>query len=117
MNRLCQRIRPKGFFGPAGAAWGGGSTLATAAIINSAVDRAVTTKTENIVVPNTEYELYYGSVQPTNDDAVSFLVKADDGDYQISADCKTGTINGQSPGNTSEAELMNAACKVAFGSA
>ena len=105
-----------GWWGASAAAWGV-TTLATAAIINSAVDSAVATKTEYIVVPNTDYELYYGSVQPTNDDAVTFLVKADDGDYQINADCKAGTIDGQSPGNASEAELLNAACQVAFGSA
>ena len=111
------RSRPNwNWWGANAAAWGV-STLATAAIINSAVDRAVTTKTEYIMVPNSDYELYYGSVQPTNDEAVSFLVKADDGDYQISANCKTGTIDGQSPGNAAEAELLNAACQVAFGSA
>ena len=110
------RSRPSwGWWGARAAAWGV-STLATAAIINSAVDNAVTTKTEYIVVPNTDYELYYGSVEPTNDDAVSFLVKADGGDYQINADCKAGTIDGQSPSNASEAELLNAACQVAFGS-
>lgn len=76
----------------------------------------MTTKTEYIVVPNTDYQLYYGSVQPTNDDSVTFLVKAGDGDYQITADCKAGTLNGQQPGNASEAELLNAVCQVAFGS-
>ncbi len=104
-----------GWWGASAATWGI-TTLATAAIINSAVDNAVSTKTEVIVVPNTDYELYYGSIQPTNDDDVTFLVKADDGDYQISADCKAGTIDGQPPSNASEAELLNAACQVAFGS-
>ncbi|MBC1259958.1 hypothetical protein FQK07_01505 [Synechococcus sp. BSF8S] len=104
-----------GWWGASAAVWGV-TTLATAAIINSSVDNAVTTKTEYIVVPNTDYQLYYGSVQPTNDDSVTFLVKAGDGDYQITADCKAGTLNGQQPGNASEAELLNAVCQVAFGS-
>ena len=78
---------------------------------------AVTTKTEYFVLPNTDYELYYGSAQPTKDDSVGFLVKAHDGEYQINADCKAGTIDGHSPGNASEAELLNAACQVAYGSA
>jgi hypothetical protein len=47
---------------------------------------------------------------------VSFAVTADGNTYQLSADCNAGTINGQQPSNASEAELLNAACQVAFGS-
>jgi hypothetical protein len=104
-----------GWWGANAAVWGI-TSLANAAIINSAVDNAVESRTEVIVVPNTDYELYYGSVQPSSDDSVTFLVKADDGDYEISADCNAGTIDGLQPGNAAEAELLNAACQVAFGS-
>lgn len=47
--------------------------------------------------PHSDYSLYYGSVQP-------------------SADCNAGMINGEEPKTVSQAELLNAACQVAFGS-
>jgi hypothetical protein len=44
------------------------------------------------------------------------VVKADGKDYQLSADCNAGTINGEEPKSAAQAELLNAACQVAFGS-
>jgi len=58
----------------------------------------------------------YGTVSPSGSSSVSFAVTADGNTYQLSADCNAGTINGQQPSNASEAELLNAACQVAFGS-
>jgi hypothetical protein len=92
------------------------ATLATAAIINDAVDDAVNDHTSYIVVPNTNYQLLYGTVQPSSSDSVSFVVQANGNNYQLTANCNQGTINGQEPSNASEAELLNAACQVAYGS-
>ncbi|MCP9797248.1 hypothetical protein [Cyanobium sp. Lug-B] len=105
-----------GWWGASAAAWGVGA-LATASIINSAVDAAVASNQTVIVVPNTQYQLLFGTVQPTGTSTVAFDVSANGSVYQLSADCQSGLLNGQVPGNAQEAELLNAACQVAFGTA
>ena len=105
-----------GWWGASAAAWGVGA-LATAAIINNAVDAAVASSQTVIVVPNTQYQLLFGTVQPTGTATVAFDVSADGSVYQLTADCQSGLLNGQVPGSAQEAELLNAACQVAFGTA
>lgn len=105
-----------GWWGARAAAWGVG-TLATAAIINNAVDNAVDSQASYIVVPNTDYQLLYGTVQPINSSGVSFDVTVNGGTYNLTADCKSGYLNGREPSSVQEAELLNAACQVAYGSA
>ncbi len=92
------------------------TTLTTAAIINSAVDNAVSNQTTYVVVPNTDYRLLYGTVEPINDQSVRFAVEAGSGETYFDADCNRGTLNGRNPTSASEAELLNAACQVAYGS-
>ncbi|MCP9840402.1 hypothetical protein KBY93_07095 [Synechococcus sp. J7-Johnson] len=104
-----------GWWGARAATWGVAS-LATAAVINNAVDNAVSSNATYIVVPNTDYQLLYGSVQPSGSQGVSFAVTADGSTYQLSADCNQGLLDGREPSNAAEAELLNAACQVAFGS-
>jgi hypothetical protein len=104
-----------GWWGARAALWGVG-TLATAAIINNAVDDAISDNYSTIVVPNSDYSLYYGSIQPSGQSAVNFVVQADGNDYQLTADCNAGTIDGDEPKTAAQAELLNAACQVAFGS-
>jgi hypothetical protein len=104
-----------GWWGARAALWGVG-TLATAAIINNAVNDAIADNDTTIIVPNSNYSLYYGSIQPIGQSSVSFVVQADGNDYQLSADCNAGTINGEEPKTAGQAELLNAACQVAFGS-
>jgi hypothetical protein len=70
-----------------------------------------------IVVPNTSYQLLYGTVEPSGTSAVSFDVSADGSVYRLTADCQSGLLNGQEPQSAQEAELLNAACQVAFGTA
>jgi hypothetical protein len=104
-----------GWWGTRAAAWGV-ATLATAAIINDSVNNAVSSNTTYIVVPNTNYQLLYGTVQPSGSNSVSFVTQANGNNYQLTANCNQGTINGQEPSNAEEAELLNAACQVAYGS-
>ena len=104
-----------GWWGARAAAWGV-ATLATAAIINESVNDAVSSNTTYIVVPNTNYQLLFGTVQPSSSNSVSFVMQADGNNYQLTANCNQGTINGQEPSNAEEAELLNAACQVAYGS-
>ncbi len=103
-----------GWWGASAAAWGV-TTLATAAIINAAVDDAVNSQTTTIVVPNSDYNLLYGTVQPVNDQSVRFAIESSGAEVQMSADCQAGTLDGRSPNSAAEAELLNAACQVAFG--
>jgi hypothetical protein len=103
-----------GWWGASAAAWGV-TSLATAAIINAAVDDAVDSHTTTIVVPNTDYRLLYGSVEPVNDQTVSFSIESGDREVALNADCKRGTLDGRNPSTSAEAELLNAACQVAFG--
>lgn len=105
-----------GWWGARAATWGL-ATLTTAAIINNAVDNAIADNSTYIVVPNSSYQLLYGTVAPTSDSGISFDVTANGSTYQLSADCRAGTLNGQQPNTAAEAELLNAACQVAFGSA
>ncbi|MEB3318813.1 MAG: hypothetical protein VKO39_11835 [Cyanobacteriota bacterium] len=107
---------PWGWWGARAAAWGIG-TLATAAIINNAVNDAVSNDVSTIVVPNTDYQLLFGTVQPVGEASVSFVVTVNGTNYQLTADCKAGTINARLPNTAQEAELLNAACQVAFGDA
>jgi hypothetical protein len=105
-----------GWWGASAAAWGV-TTLATAAIINAAVDNAVANSTTYILVPNTGYQLQFGTVQPSGTNGVSFVVTANNISYQMSADCTNGLLNGVQPASAQEAELLNSACQVAFGNA
>ncbi len=107
---------PWGWWAARTAAWGI-TTLATASIINNAVDNAIAANNPVIVVPDTGYQLLYGSVQPVGTNLVSFVVQANGSQYQLTADCQQGLINGQQPQTADQAQLLNAACQVAFGSA
>jgi hypothetical protein len=102
-----------GWWGARAAAWGV-STLATAAIINDAANNAVDNNTTYIVVPNSNYQLVFGSVQPSGTSAISFAV-TDSGDtYQLTADCQLVLLNGHEPQSATEAEWLNDASQVAF---
>jgi hypothetical protein len=105
---------PWGWWGVRSAAWGLRS-LATAAVINTAVNNAIAASQTTIVVPDTTYQLFFNSVQPSGDQLVYFVVTDGVESRQISADCRTGSLGGQEPSDASEAQLLNAACQVAFG--
>ena len=105
---------PWGWWGVRSAAWGL-RTLASAAVINNAVNDAIAASQTTIVVPDTTYQLYFNSVQTSGDQVVYFVVSDGVESRQISADCSSGTLAGQEPADASEAQLLNAACQVAFG--
>jgi hypothetical protein len=78
----------------------------------------VSSNTTYIVVPQTTYQLLFGTVQPSGSQGVTFLVQTSDGNtYNLTADCNAGTIDGAMPNDAAQAELLNAACQVAYGSA
>ncbi len=103
-----------GWWGARAAVWGIGS-LASAAIINDAVNNAINSQQTMIIVPNSNYQLLYGTVQPIGSTGVQFNVSVNGSTYQLTADCQSGLLNGTQPASAAEAELLNAACQVAFG--
>ena len=107
---------PWGWWGARAAVWGIGS-LATAAAINNAVNASIAAQTTYIVVPESDYQLLYGSVQPSGSATIHFAVSANGSTYQLTADCNAGLLNGADPASAAEAQLLNAACQVAFGNA
>ena len=66
-------------------------------------------------VPDTTYQLYFNSLQTSGDQVVYFVVSDGVESRQIRADCSSGTLGGEDPSDASEAQLLNAACQVAFG--
>ena len=91
-----------GWWGVRSAAWGLRSQ-ATAAVINNAVNDAIAASQ------------VFNSVQPSGDQVVYFVLSDGVESRQLSADCSSGTLGGQEPSDASEAQLLNAACQVAFG--
>ena len=102
-----------GWYPGQAAAWGLAG-LATFGVINSLVNSAQSSQVSYIEVPSSSYSLYYPSVSASGD-IVTF--EADNGydTVRYSANCKQGTLNGGTPRNSDEAQLLNAACQVAFG--
>ena len=102
-----------GWYPGQAAAWGLAG-MATFGTINSLVNSAQSSQVSYIEVPNSDYSLYYPSVTATGD-VVSF--EADNGydTVRFNANCRDGTLNGGAPLNANEAQLLNAACQVAFG--
>ena len=91
------------------------TSLAGAAVIASAIDNAIDNDRPTVTVDDSPYDLVYGSVEATGDQTVSFTFTLSDNAYQASADCQSGLLDGQAPDSPEEAQLLNAACEVAFG--
>ena len=102
-----------GWYPGQAAAWGLAG-LATFGVINSLVTSAQSNEVSYIEVPDSDYYLYYPSVTATGD-VVTFEVNDGRSTLRFSADCRQGTLNGASPRDADEAQLLNAACQVAFG--
>jgi hypothetical protein len=102
--------------------WGGQAlgwginALTTALIVNNAVNNAIRDRQTTVVVPNSSMKLYYGSVEARDRTEVTFVATNGSYTYEMEADCEDGLLNGEVPTSLSEAELVNAACQVAFGS-
>lgn len=107
---------PWGWWGARAAITGLGS-LATAAVINNAVNEAITSNRTTIVVPDSNYQLNFGTIAPSSDQVVTFSASDGNRNVAMEANCQTGELSGKAPATAAEAQLMNAACQVAFGSA
>ena len=69
-----------------------------------------------MAVDDSPYDLVYGSVEATGAQTVTFRFTLSGNAYQASADCGSGLLDGQAPDSPEEAQLLNAACAVAFDS-
>lgn len=105
---------PWGWWGGQSMVWGL-TALTAAAIINSAINRAISQQQSAIVVPSTTWQLYYGTVQPVENYGVTFAVNNGYGTFQMGADCEQGLLDGDVPSTPAEAQLVNAACQVTYG--
>lgn len=105
---------PWGWWTARSVGWGVGS-LATAAMITSAVNQAIAASQPTIVVQDAGYTLYYNSVEPTSDQAISFTAATGNTRFEATGNCQRGELNGREPASAAQAQLLNAACQVAFG--
>ncbi|MEB3304193.1 MAG: hypothetical protein VKK99_06325 [Cyanobacteriota bacterium] len=106
---------PWGWWSARSVAWGLGS-LATAAVITNAVDQAIAASQPTIVVQDAGYSLYYNSVEPTGAQSISFTAATGNTPFEATGNCEQGELNGREPASAAQAQLLNAACQVAFGS-
>ena len=104
---------PWGWWGGRSLAWGVGS-LATTAAIASAVNAAIEASQPTIVVADSGYNLHYPTVAPSGEQSVRFTASTGEQTFEATADCDAGTLNGREPTSAAQAELVNAACQVAF---
>jgi hypothetical protein len=94
-------------------AWGI-TGLAAATSIITLVSNAIDNNQDYIAVPSTNYQLAYGSVQPQGTN-VTFNYTDSGQTLTVNADCQNGLLNGTPPATPEQAQLLNAACQVAFG--
>ena len=107
-----------GWWNTNAVAWGVAG-LATAATITALINNASRNQTPVIVVPQTSYQLNYGSIQAVGTAGVNFVYSSNvNGPYYSgNADCNAGLLNGGTPLTLQDAQLLNTACQVAYGAA
>lgn len=103
-----------GWWGGNAMAWGLAG-LATGAAITSLVNNAAAVQSPLIMVPQTNYQLNYGSVEAVGNYGVSFSYVVNGMPIYGAANCQQGLLNGQIPSNGTQAQLLNAVCQVAYG--
>ncbi len=104
-----------GWWGANAAAWGLAG-LATGAMIGSLVNAASAQASPVFLVPQTSYQLNYGSVESVGTYGVSFNYLVNGTQLLGAANCQQGLLNGQVPDNGDQVQLLNAVCQVAYGS-
>ena len=109
--------------------WGGNSSgwglagLAAGAVITDLVDQAANQQSPVIDVPDSNYQLNYGSVDSVGSSGANFsyAVANPPGSTNAmapikgAANCQEGLLDGQIPSTAAQAQLLNAACQVAYG--
>ena len=102
--------------------WGGNAEvwglagLATGAVITDLVNNASDQQSPVIEVPDSNYQLNYGTVDAVGNSGANFSYSvASSPPVQGGANCQEGLLDGQVPSSAAQAQLLNAACQVAYG--
>lgn len=104
-----------GWWGGNAEAWGLAG-LATGAVITDLVNNASDQQSPVIEVPDSNYQLNYGTVDAVGNSGANFSYSvASSPPVQGGANCQEGLLDGQVPSSAAQAQLLNAACQVAYG--
>jgi hypothetical protein len=104
-----------GWWGNNSAAWGLAG-LATGAAITDLVNDASDQQSPVIEVPESNYQLNYGTVDAVGNSGANFSYSvASSPPVQGGANCQEGLLDGEVPSTAAQAQLLNAACQVAYG--
>jgi hypothetical protein len=90
--------------------------LATGAVIADAVNSAADQQSTVFVVPQTSYQLNYATVLAAPPSGVRFSYGVNGVLQTAQGDCQSGQLNGLPASSAEAAQLLNAACVVAYGS-
>jgi hypothetical protein len=105
-----------GWWGNNSAGWDL-AALATGVVITDLVDQAANQQSPVIDVPDSNYQLNYGSVDGVGSSGANFSYAVANTTTPIKgeANCQEGLLDGQIPSTAAQAQLLNAACQVAYG--
>ena len=102
--------------------WGGSSVgwglaaLATGDVITDLVNDAAEQQSPVIDVPDSNYQLNYGTVDAVGSSGADFSYAVTGSPpLKGAANCQQGLLDGQVPSTAAQAQLLNAACQVAYG--
>ena len=102
--------------------WGGNSlgwglaALATGEVITDLVNQASQQQSPVINVPDSPYQLNYGSVDAVGSQGADFSYGVSgSAPVKGAVNCQAGLLDGQVPSTAAQAQLLNAACQVAYG--
>lgn len=92
------------------------AALAGADVITDLVNDAAEQQSPVIDVPNSNYQLNYGTVDSVGSGGADFsYAVAGSPPLKGAANCQQGLLDGQVPSTAAQAQLLNAACQVAYG--
>jgi hypothetical protein len=104
-----------GWWGGSSVGWGL-AALATGEVITDLVNAAAEQQSTVIDVPDSNYQLNYGSVDSVGSSGANFSYAVSGSPpLQGAANCQQGLLDGQVPSTAAQAQLLNAACQVAYG--
>jgi hypothetical protein len=104
-----------GWWGGSSVGWGL-AALAGADVITDLVNDASEQQSPVIDVPESNYQLNYATVDSVGSSGADFsYAVAGSPPVKGAANCQQGLLDGQVPGTAAQAQLLNAACQVAYG--
>lgn len=104
-----------GWWGGSSLGWGI-SALAGAEMITDLLNAASAQQSTVIAVPDSDYQLNYASVDSLGASGADFsYAVAGSPPVKGAANCQEGLLDGQVPSTAAQAQLLNAACQVAYG--